>query len=102
MYKLTITELADQDLDEIIHYIAVDLASPQAATDFADAVEACYGRIKSNPMCFELSRDLRLAKKGFRRAVIKNYIMLYKIIHEKDEVVVYRFFYGKRDYTNLI
>jgi plasmid stabilization system protein ParE len=102
MYKLTVTELADADLDEIISYIAVELAAPQAASAFADGVGDCYEGIKQNPLSFETSRDLRLKDEGYRRAVIKNYIMLYKVFPERKEVVVYRFFYGRRDYVNLI
>ena len=102
MYKLTVTELANADLDEIIRYIAVELAAPQAASAFADAVESCYDSIQRNPMSFEVSRNPRLKAEGYRRAVIKNYIMLYKVFSEREEVVVYRFFYGRRDYMNLI
>ena len=102
MFDLKVTELADQDLDEILHYIAIELAAPQAASTFADAVEACYDRIKSNPLSFEISKDPRLVKEGFRRAIIKNYIMLYKVVHENSEVVVYRFFYCRRDYANFV
>jgi len=102
MYKLTITELADADLDEIMGYIAIELASPQAASDFADAIETCYANIQRNPMCYEASRDPRLREEGYRRAVIKNYIMLYKVFPDREEAIVYRFFYGRRDYVNLI
>ena len=102
MYKISITELADADLDEIISYIAVELAAPKAASDFTDAVEACYANIQRNPMCYEASRDPRLRDEGYRRAVIKNYIMLYKVFPERGDVIVFRFFYGRRDYVNLI
>jgi len=43
MYKLVITELAHQDLDKIVSYIAVDLVNPIAAGDFLDEVDKCYG-----------------------------------------------------------
>ena len=102
MYKLTITELAHTDLDEIISYMMMELAAPQTASDFADAVASCYDRIRQNPMSCELSRNQHLRNEGFRRTVIKNYIMLYKVFPKRKEVVVYRFFYGRRDYVNLI
>ena len=86
MYKLSVTELADADLDEIIHYIAFELEAPQAASDFVDAVESCYERIRLNPMSFEISRNPHLAKEGYRRVVTKNYIMLYKICQNNSEV----------------
>lgn len=54
MFKLVVTELAHQDLDCIISYIAIKLSNPKAARDFLDAVTACYGFLKSNPVMYEL------------------------------------------------
>ena len=102
MYRLVVTELAEDDLDEIVKYIAIELAAPVAATDFVEAVSDCYSRILNNPLCYEAARDLKLRLEGYRRAVIKNYIMLYKVFPDNEEVVVYRFFHGRRDYANLI
>jgi hypothetical protein len=39
MYKLVVTELAHQDLDNIVSYIAIQLANPAAASDFLDKVD---------------------------------------------------------------
>jgi plasmid stabilization system protein ParE len=39
MYKLIVSELAHQDLDKIVSYIAVKLANPTAASDFLDEVD---------------------------------------------------------------
>ena len=50
MYKLVVSELAHRDLDNIVSYIAVQLANPIAATHFLDEVEKCYGYLKSNPL----------------------------------------------------
>lgn len=57
MYKLVITELAHQDLDSIVSYIAVQLVNPKATSDFLDQVTACYGFLKNNPMMYEQCQD---------------------------------------------
>jgi toxin ParE1/3/4 len=41
MYKLVVTELAHQDLDNIVSYIAIQLANPTAASDFLYGVGKC-------------------------------------------------------------
>lgn len=51
---------------------------------------------------YELSHDERLAAEGYRKAVISSYVMLYKVNKAAKTVIVYRFFYGPRDYTKLI
>ncbi len=102
MYKLIVSELAHQDLDNIVSYIAVQLANPKAAGDFLDEVNACYGFLKSNPMMYEKCQDKRLTKEGYRKAVIKNYILVYKINEATKTVNIMRYFYGAQDYTKLI
>lgn len=102
MYKLVITELAHQDLDRIVSYIVVQLSNSKAAGDFLDEVTACYGFLKSTPMMYERCQDRRLGEEGYRKAVIKNYVLVYKISEESKTVSIMRFFYGAQDYTNLI
>ncbi|MCR3922513.1 MAG: type II toxin-antitoxin system RelE/ParE family toxin, partial [Firmicutes bacterium] len=53
MYSLIVSDLAHRDLENIVAYIAVQLANPTAATNFLDEVEKCYGHLKSNPHMYE-------------------------------------------------
>jgi toxin ParE1/3/4 len=46
MYKLVITELAHQDMDNIASYIAIQLANPAAASDYLGKVDKCYSFLK--------------------------------------------------------
>ena len=102
MYKLFVTELANQDLDHIISYIAVKLSNPKAAGDFLDEVTTCYSFLKSNPLMYAGCLNERLGKDGYRKAVIKNYVLVYKVDEESQTVSVMRFFYRAHDYTKLI
>jgi len=102
MYNLDITDNAEHDLENIITYMIEKLAAPVAATTFADAVNDCYENLEENPYIYESCRDFKLKNEGYRRAIIKNYILLYKIYEETKTVVVHRFFYGRQDYVNLV
>ena len=102
MYKLIISELAHQDLDSIIAYISIQLANPMAAGDFLTEVDQCYSYLKSNPMMYEKCQDKRLGSEGYRKAVIKNYVLVYKINEASQTVSVMRFFYSAQDYLKLI
>ena len=101
MYKLVITELAQSDLDSIVNYIAVHLANPTAAGHFLDRVEECYESLKTNPYIYSKSNDIRL-KEDFRKAVIKNYVLMFKVNEKSKTVIIYRLFYGARDYLKLL
>lgn len=102
MYKVFISELANEDLENIVSYIAIKLSSPNAATTFLNEVSKCYEHLKTNPFMYEKCRDYKLQKDGYRRVVIKNYVLIYKVNEEAKVVNIYRFFYGARNYIDLI
>jgi len=101
MYRVDISDRANYEPDKILTYISEDLAAPQAAVSFVDGVYACYDRLEENPYIYEACRDTRLSRKGYRRAVIKNYVMLYKI-YDHDLVAVHHFFYSGQDYAMMV
>ena len=102
MYKLSVAELAHDDLRNIISYIAQTLCAPEAAADFSDEVRKCYAQLKKNPLIYALCSDERLAKEGYRKALIKNYILVFKIDELKKAVTVLRFFFGAENYPDKI
>ena len=101
-YKIIKTELAEQDLDNILGYIVRSLSNPSAAASFADAVAACYSNLEKMPLMYELCRDSRLRALAYHKAVIKNFIMVYKVDEATKTVHILRFFYGRQEYEKLI
>jgi len=101
-YRVIISASAERDIDEIIAYVAKKLANPKAAADFADALEERYTELEAHPLMFELSRNERLAQAGYRRFVTGNYVALYTINEDVQEVIIVRIFYGRRDYEKYI
>lgn len=102
MYKINETELALQDLDSIISYIALTLANPSAATSFVDEVEGCYSDLEKMPLMYGFCGDPRLRALGYHKAVIKSYVMVYKVDEAKKTVNILRFFHGRRDYEKFL
>ena len=102
MYSVDASYRAEKDFDKIIEYISQSLSAPQAASDFADEVYSCYDRLEKNPYIYEECRDPGLKKEGYRRAVINNYVMIYKIHESTKTVDIHAFFYGRQDYVSLI
>ena len=99
-YKIFETAHARADLEEILEYITGVLANPTAAAAFADELEKCYGILERMPLAFEQCRDGHLKARGYRKALVKNYVMIYKVT--AGEVIILRFFHGSRDYEKLI
>ena len=101
-YKILETERAQQDLSDIVGYIVSSLENPSAAASFLDEVEGCYDNLEQFPLMFEACRDPRLKASGYRKAGIKNYIMVYKVNESTGTVFIMRFFHGRQDYEKLI
>jgi addiction module RelE/StbE family toxin len=101
-YKVTISASADRDVDDIFAYIMNTLGSPQAAVNFADALDERYAALEENPLMYERSRNSRLAGEGYRKFVVGSYIVLYLVDEERQEVTIVRVFYGRRDYERYI
>ena len=97
-YKLVETALAQADLDAILSYLALSLENPAAATAF----EKCYAALEQLPYLYEQCRDPRLSSKGYRKAVIKHYLLIYRVDEAQKTVYVLRFFYGRQNYETLL
>lgn len=99
-YELIITEHAEELLDSIVSYLLFELDNKQAATHFFDEIEKIYERIRENPLQFPVCRDLYLASKQYREAVIPrmNYILVYSI--QGQEVVILGVFYQLEAYQD--
>ena len=95
MYNVIVTDLAQNTLRHIVMYITDNLKNKKAANDFLDEVTLTYKNLASTP-------DARLKKLGYRRVVIKNYILVYRIAEENEDVYILRFFYGGSNYENIL
>ncbi|HBU12837.1 MAG TPA: type II toxin-antitoxin system RelE/ParE family toxin [Clostridiales bacterium] len=102
MYKRFVSELAHGDLRNIVAYIKDTLCAPEAAAAFLDEIKKCYARLVKNPLIYALCNDERLAKEGYRKASIKNYLLIFKADETSNVVTIYRFFYGAEEYQNKL
>ena len=50
----------------------------------------------------ELLKDEILRKKGYRKIVIDNYIVIYKVNKDEKSVIIVRIIYNRRQYQDLI
>lgn len=101
-YRLLVSKDADRDIDEIVSYIAHELKNVQAAKDFLGDVEKSYRGVVENPLMYGLCSDKRLRKEGYRKIVIKRYVVIYRVDEIQESVFVVRVVYGARHYSKLL
>ncbi|MCL2808379.1 MAG: type II toxin-antitoxin system RelE/ParE family toxin [Coriobacteriia bacterium] len=101
-YKVSLSRLAEQDVNEIIRYISVDLAVPDTAMVMLETIEESLKSLSTMPEIHPLVQDDVLASAGYRKLIIKNYIAFYLVDNMKKEVDVIRVLYSRRDWHRLI
>lgn len=101
-YKIIRTDKADEQLREIIFYIAEDSGSIDIALNYLDKIEKAINSLKDFPTSGSVPRYSILRKQGFRVLIVERHLIFYKINENKKEVVIYAVVDGRREYRNLI
>lgn len=101
-YKLNVTEHADELLDRLIYHLIYRLKNEQAARHLLDSMEVIYDRMEVNLFQFPECRDVYLAKKGYREAVVPqmNYLIIYDV--RGNVVNVVGMFHQLENYQNKL
>lgn len=102
LYEVRYTPLAYEDLDEIDTYISETLVNSKAATDLMYEMEKSISRLEEFPYMGSEVADSYLASKGYRKLVVKNYLVFYLINSKQKQVVIMRVLYGAREYHDLL
>lgn len=93
--RLVFTPLAEQDLEAIADYIAVD--NPVRALSFVRELRAQCLRITLNPPGYRLRPDLG---DGIRSCAHGNYVIFFEV--DPDTVVIVRILHGARDIPSVL
>ena len=101
-YRVDISEPAENDLRNIVRYISAQLSAPMTAADMINTVEEAIVDLAVMPPKCPPVTDERLAMIGYRKLLVKNYIVFFTI-NEKSKVVdVERIFYARRDWHHIL
>ena len=101
-YNVIISGEAHNDIDSVLDYIVNALKNPIAAKNLLGKIEEAYIDLADNPFMYAYCIDSRLQKDGYRKVVINNYVLVYRIDEADNKVYVVRFFYGRQNYIELI
>lgn len=99
-YRLT--KKAEADLDGIVRYISVELANPQAASDFVDKLQAAIEEARSFPESGPPVSNEYLPVEGVRKKLVGSYILFYLPDHREKMILVLRLVYGKRSMDEIL
>ena len=101
-YTIKFTAHAYKDLENIFEYISKNLYAPQAANRIMNMLDDSINSLSAQPFIAPFISDDFLAAKGLRKLVAEDYIVIYKVIKEACEIIIYRIVNGRTDYINLL
>lgn len=102
MYKILRTDKADDQLRDIIYYIASDSGNIDVALKYLDKLEEAINRLQDFPNSGSIPRYSILKKQGYRVVIVGSHLVFYKVNEENKLVVVYAIVDGRMEYKNLI
>ena len=100
-YKLKFSKEAGNDLDGLFEYISLTLYAPQAAKELLAEIEKRVRNLTNHPFMCPLCMESPMRELGYRKLIIKNYVVVYGISEQEKVVNIVRIFYGRQDYARF-
>mgnify|MGYP002517628982 CR=1 FL=1 len=101
-YKILRTDKAEEQLREIIFYIADDSGDVNIALNYLDKIEVSINRLQEFPWSGSVPRYSILKKQGYRVIIVERHLVFYKVNEADRLVIIYAIVDGRREYRNLI
>lgn len=96
-YKLIFTPAFVSDLNTVFDYISTALSNEQAAKKLMKKIDDSIMHLKTSPEMYPLAPE-PLDVLGYRKIILKNYIIIYATDKKASKVNLLRCFYGKQNY----
>lgn len=97
-YVVRLLQIAENDLNGIITYIAAE--NRNAAEAITSRIEKTLHYLSVNPYLEKIPGEEDLAGAGYRFIIVQNYLIFYTI--EGHTILVHRIIHGARDYIYLL
>lgn len=101
-YALIRTDKADDQLSDIIHYIAADSGDANIALMYLDKIETAVMQLEDFPNKGVQPRYSILRRQGYWVLIVERQLIFYKVNEAEKIVCVYAVVDGRREYRSLI
>lgn len=101
-YKIIRTAKADEQLRDIIFYIAEDSGSVDIALEYLDKLEKAVMQLAEFPYIGVKPRYTILRKQGYLVLIVERHLIFYKVEDVEKVATVYAVVDGRKEYKNLI
>ncbi len=102
MYQIVRTEKADNQLRDLIYYIADDSGSVDTALKYLGKLEKAMMRLSDFPESGSTPRYAILRKQGHKVLIAEKQLVFYKVDNTNKKVTIYAVVDSRQEYRNLI
>lgn len=102
MYNVILTNDANNDINQIIVFIATESRSKKVAVEYLNKLETAILSLNKFPERGSNPRYKILRNQGFKFIVIEQHLIFYKIKEENKTIIVYRVLHQKSSYQNFL
>ena len=100
-YRILRTDKANDQLFDVIQYIAAD-AGANIALQYLDKLETAVMNLADFPYSGTVPRYSILKKQGYRVLIMERHLIFYKVDEEKQTVMIHAIVDGRQEYKNLV
>lgn len=101
-YSIIRTDKANDQLYDIINYIAEDSGDIDIAIEYLDKIEKAVMGLGEFPYKGSKPRYSILKKQGYLVLIVERHIIFYKVNDKEGLVIIYAVVDSRREYENLI
>ena len=100
-YRILRTDKANDQLFDVIQYIAAD-AGANIALQYLDKLEAAVMNLADFPYSGTVPRYSILKKQGYRVLIVERHLVFYKVDEKKQTGMIHAVVDGRQEYRNLV
>ena len=101
-YKIVRTDKAEEQLRDILFYIADDSGNVDIALNYLKKFENAIHNLEDFPMSGSIPKYAILRKQGYIVLFVEKYLVFYKTDSKNKIIIIYAVVDGRREYKNLI
>ena len=101
-YQILRTDKFEEQLREIILYIANDSGSVDIALNYLDKIESSIIRLEDFPTSGSLPRYSVLRKQGYHVLIVERHLVFYKINEAEKIITIYAITDQRQDYLKIL
>ena len=101
-YRIQRTDRANDQLFDILTYIADDAGSVEVALRYLDKLEKAILHLREFPFAGAQPRYSILKKQGYRVLIVERHMVFYKVDESNKLVTLYAVVDARREYRDLV